>query len=101
MTTLTSPEQRGAVDSVSMNIEALLGRNIDALELVPIMGYDTFQYADVLQIGEKLRPKAHATDEKWIEYATRHDGNPFRYLDFTKSFKFTVNPRFQIQFFPP
>ena len=97
---LTIEERRGeAVFPIQMDIEALMARDVDVLELDPIMAYDTVRFISPTDLLLKNnRPLAHATDSKWIEYSKLRGGYPeIRYLNFTKSFKITVNPRCSVQ----
>jgi len=97
---ITIEERRqSAVFPIQMNIEALMARDVDVLELEPPMAYDAVRFIAPTDLLLKIeRPDAHSTDRKWNEYAELRGGFPeIRYLNFTKSFKMTVNPRCSVQ----
>lgn len=97
---ITIEERRqSAVFPIQMNIEALMARDVDVLELEPPMAYDAVRFISPTDLLVKqMRPQAFPTDTEWNDYAKARGGFPeIRYLNFTKSFKITVNPRCSVQ----
>ena len=98
---ITIEERRQSrVSDSQMNVEALMARDTDLIELNPIMGYSSVNFiAPTDLLLKQNRPAAYRTDVEWDAYAERTGGYPeVRYLTFTDSFRISLNPRSLVQF---
>jgi hypothetical protein len=98
---ITIEERRQSrVSDIQMNVEALMARDTDLIDLEPIMGYSSVNSippTDLLL--EQKRPAAYRSNVEWNAYAERTGGFPeVRYLTFTDSFRISLNPRSMVQF---
>ena len=99
---ITIEERRQSqVSDIQMNVEALMARDVDVLELDPPMAYDAVRFISPTDLVSKYyrSPLGQVTDRRWNEIAQQRGGYPeIRYLNFKDPFKITLNPRTSVTF---